>query len=109
MSRARPTVLFAEINPVALAPVRAIGPERRRLRNSVEAGPLDWDTAVHAARVLLDEMFGPPGSMDNPAMTDMAQELAARLCAYDEILDAVEHMQSQLLAAPGYSTSLDVQ
>ncbi|HEY0182594.1 MAG TPA: hypothetical protein VGC09_07270 [Rhodopila sp.] len=51
-----------------------------------------WDTAVHAAATLLDEKFGPPGAINGPFMDGMARDLAARLCAYHEIEEAVDHM-----------------
>lgn len=96
MSRARSMVRGSKSPRLVLAPLPETEPPARRQRNSNDPRPLDWDTAVHAARALLDEAFGLPASTNDPAMTDMAQELAARLCAYDEILDAVDHMRTCL-------------
>jgi hypothetical protein len=92
----RPIVPVGAIAPAAATPEPDAERGGNRLRNSIELGPLEWDVAVRAAGMLLDEMFGPPGSTDNPIMTDMARELAARLCAYDEITEAVEHMGTAL-------------
>ncbi len=44
--------------------------------------PLDWGAAVRAAAVLLDGGIHHSTEMANPALTPMAQDLAARLCAY---------------------------
>jgi hypothetical protein len=70
-------------------------PDAVRLRNSPEPAPLDWHVALQATEVLLHERFGPPGSIGHPAIARMVQDLAARLCAYDEITAAVDHMQVQ--------------
>jgi hypothetical protein len=96
MSDDRPTVLTQEVTPTPHPPE----PDVEKTEHAIKPEPLDWDAAVHAAGVLLDERFGPIGAVLNPAMTDMAQELAARLCAYDEITEAVEHMQSHRPAPP---------
>lgn len=102
MSRAGLIVPTSEIIPVTPEPVRDSEPDVPRRRNSIGSEQIDWGVAVHAARVLLDETFGSTGSIDNSILTDMAQELAARLCAYDEIVGAVEHMQACLPGPPDY-------
>jgi hypothetical protein len=89
MFKARLVVTTTEITPTALEPVHNTDPDVPRLRDSIEPKPLDWDVAVCGARVLLSETFGPPGPMDNPILAGMAQELAALLCAYGQIGDAV--------------------
>jgi hypothetical protein len=72
----------------------AAEPVAHRLRNS-EPEPLDWNTAVRASGILLHEQFGSPGSISDPAVADMVRDLAARLCAYDQITGVVDHMQAQ--------------
>jgi hypothetical protein len=69
------------------APVMAPGAEAEGplLRNSIDPESIGWDVAVQAAAVLLQ-----------PTTIDMAQDLAARLCAYNEIEHAVERMHAQL-------------
>jgi len=88
-----------EVVQTAAALVPESKPKEHRLRNSVESRPLDWDVAVRAASVLLGKTFGPDGSADDPVVKDMARDLAARLCAYDEIEEAVERMEADLPAA----------
>jgi hypothetical protein len=61
---------------------------------------VDWKTAVRASGVLLHEQFGSPGSISDPSVADMVLDLAARLCAYDEITGAVDHMQAQVDLPP---------
>jgi hypothetical protein len=90
--------------PVRAATYEAADPEGRRLRNSIEPEPVEWHVAVHAAASLLDEMFGPPGSAADPAITDMARDLAARLCAYHEIVEVVEQTRMHEPAPPAQSS-----
>jgi hypothetical protein len=63
-----------------------------RQGKSIAQKPVEWDVAVRAAGVLLDKRYGPSGSTENPAMRGMAEDLAARLCAYNQIGKAVDHM-----------------
>jgi hypothetical protein len=93
----RPVIPVIGLTEADSAPVPGSDSEGGQLRNSIEPEPLGWDAAVHASGVLLEEMFGPPGSVDNPIMRDMARELAARLCAYDEIAEVVEDVQARAL------------
>jgi hypothetical protein len=51
---------------------------------------LDWAAAVHAASTLLAKTFAPSAALDDPVVTGMARDLAARLCAYDAIAELVE-------------------
>ena len=77
-------------------------PETHRLRNSAQIEAVDWEVAVRAAGNLLAETFGPTGSAsspvaaDDPVVIEMARDVAARLCAYDEIEKTVEHMQTRM-------------
>jgi hypothetical protein len=78
--------------PYTPLPTRSSAAPSDRLRNSPPPPPLDWEVALQAAAALLDETFGATGSLGDPLMADMVQELAARLCAYNEIETAVEHL-----------------
>lgn len=102
MSRARLIVRTSKITPVTLESVQESEPEVHGRRNSIEPGHVGWDVAVDAARFLLDETFGSPEATHNPILTDTAQELAALLCAYDVVVDAVEHMQAYRPAPPDH-------
>jgi len=96
MSIGRGTAPVREVKQAAWAPVPESNAGAARLSNSVEAEPLDWDVAVRAAGVLLAETFDPAGSADDPVVTDMARDLAARLCAYHEVGAAVAHMNTRV-------------
>jgi hypothetical protein len=76
-------------------PVLPSQPHGDRFRNSPEPAPIDWDVALKAAAAMLDETFGAPGSLSDPLLADMVQDLAARLCAYDQIGAAVDHMHAR--------------
>jgi hypothetical protein len=78
--------------PYTPLPMRTSADSSDRRRNSPPPPPLDWDVALQAAAALLDETFGVTGSLGDPLMADMVQELAARLCAYNEMGTAVEHL-----------------
>jgi hypothetical protein len=98
MTTDRPTAASSRTAGAASTPAtsaKAPEPDGHRLRNSPEPGPLDWDAAVRAASALLHRQSAPPGSIGDPAATDMAHDLAARLCAYDELASAVDHMLTQ--------------
>jgi hypothetical protein len=97
MSIDRPIIAGREIDRETRTPepVPAQGPNGDRHGNSSSPPPLDWTVASDAAAALLDESFGSPGTLGDPLMNDMVQELAARLCAYDEIVGAVDHMHAR--------------
>jgi hypothetical protein len=94
MSIDRPTKASVSPDCARATSTPAPEPVAHRLRNS-EPEPVDWNAAVRASGVLLHEQFGSPGSIGDPAVADMVHDLAARLCAYDEITRAVDHMQAQ--------------
>jgi len=78
-------------------------PAAPNLRNAIDPQPVEWDVAVRAAYVLLADQVGPSGSGEHPAILDMARDLAARLCAYDEIVRVVEQQdQRAVLAVVAY-------
>jgi hypothetical protein len=75
-------------------PMRSSDGDADRFRNSPPPPPLEWNVALQAAAAMLDETFCASGSLDDPLMADMVQNLAARLCAYDEIGTAVDQVQA---------------
>jgi hypothetical protein len=61
----------------------------------VQARPLDWRLAVRAAAARLNETWGLADATAQPEMMDLAQQLAALLCAYGELPEEVERMEAR--------------
>jgi hypothetical protein len=57
--------------------------------------PLDWEQAVRAAASRLNETWVLSDTAGHPVMADLAQRLAALLCAYGEMPKEVERMQAR--------------
>jgi len=61
-----------------------------------ESGPLDWDHAVQAATMRLQEEDIMPDTASHPLLADQAARLAALLCAYGMLADETDRMQARL-------------
>lgn len=76
-------------------PARVIASEPDRLRNSPERPPLDWDQAMRVAKARLKEKLDVLEGDNNPAIAEMAEELAVFICAYGKLPEEVDRMEAR--------------
>lgn len=89
----------AEALGVAQLAALVVTPERDQPNNSQIRPLLDWDQAVRVATARLSEKFVMHDGKDSPAVAEMAQELAAFLCAYGKLAEEVDRMGARAKAA----------
>jgi hypothetical protein len=87
MSVGGPKLAVSKIKPKTQTPPEVQASETS---HDSELPALQWDDAVSAAAVLLDKTFGSFRTADDPMFSDMARDLAARLCAYAEVVETAE-------------------
>jgi hypothetical protein len=66
-----------------------------RSNQPVQVRPLDWQQAVRAAAARLNETWGLSDATGQPVMLELAQQLAALLCAYSKLPEEVERMEAR--------------
>ncbi len=91
--------MSAEDLNVAQMAACLVGSELDRLNNLPEQLPLDWAQAVRIAAARVSEKFDMHDGDSNPALMEMAQELAVFLCSYGKLAEEADRMAARAKTA----------